>query len=155
MPVKKLIDFLDSNKAKYVVINHSPAYTAREVAASAHIPRREFAKAVMVRLNGNMAIAVVPASHRVDLESLAKASSVDSVRLASESEFADCFPGCDVGAMPPFGNLYGMETFVATSLAEDEQIAFNAGTHMQLIEMAYADYARLVGAKVFEFSVKQ
>jgi Ala-tRNA(Pro) deacylase len=152
MPVKKLKDFLDERDVKYVVIRHSPAFTAQEIAASAHIPGKELAKTVMVKMDGQMAMAVLPASYKIDLEHLRTASGADSVKLATEQEFKDMFPGCELGAMPPFGNLYGMEVFVAETLTEDEEIAFNAGSHTELIRLAYRDFAELVQPKVLAFT---
>jgi Ala-tRNA(Pro) deacylase len=152
MPAKKLKEFLDQNRVKYVTIRHSPNYTAQEIAASAHIPGKELAKTVMVKLDGEMAMAVLPASYRVDFDQLREASGAGKAELATEGEFRDRFPGCDVGAMPPFGNLYGMRVYVASSLAEDETIAFNAGSHAELIQMAYGDFERLVEPRVLSFA---
>ncbi|ARA94118.1 MAG: deacylase [Bacteroidetes bacterium] len=148
MPVQKLKQFLDEHGVKYVVISHSRAFTAQEVAASAHIPGREFAKTVIVERDGEMAMAVLPASFQVDLDLIREATGARTVRLVSEAEFRDRFPGCEVGAMPPFGNLYGMDVFVAQRLTEDETIAFNAGSHTEVIRMGYADFARLVNPVV-------
>jgi Ala-tRNA(Pro) deacylase len=148
MPVKKLHEFLDQHQVKYVTISHSPAYTAQEVAASAHIPGKEVAKTVMVKLDGRLAMAVLPASSRVNFERLKNAAGVSQAELASEREFRDLFPECDVGAMPPFGNLYGLEVFVAESLTEDEEITFNAGTHTELMRLAYKDFGRLVQPRI-------
>ncbi len=154
MPMHKVIEFLDSEGVKYVSIKHSLAYTAQEVAASAHIPGKELAKTIMVKLNGKMAMAVLPASFHVDLEQLKDVAGVSKVELASEAEFRDLFPGSQVGAMPPFGNLYGMDVYVAAPLTEDEEIAFNAGSHTELIRLAYADFERLVKPTTGEFAVK-
>jgi Ala-tRNA(Pro) deacylase len=151
MPVQTLRDFLDRNRIKYVVISHSPAHTAQEVAASAHIPGRAMAKTVIVKLDGRLAMAVLPASEMIDLDLLGDAAFAQQAELADESEFRDRFPGCDLGAMPPFGNLYGMDVYVADSLAEDEEIAFNAGSHTELIQMQYPDYARLVKPRILRF----
>jgi Ala-tRNA(Pro) deacylase len=151
MPVQKLKQFLDSQQVKYVTIKHSPAFTAQEIASSAHIPGRELAKTVMVKVDGNMAMAVLPASHRVDLELLADATG-GNVELASEKEFENMFPGCEIGAMPPFGNLYDMPVWVATSLTEDEEIAFNAGSHTELIRLTYRDFDRLVAPQIVRVS---
>lgn len=155
MPLQKLIEFLDSHGVKYVAINHSRAYTAQEIAASAHIPGRELAKTVMVKLDGRMAMAVLPASYRVDLDALKAAAGAAQAVLATEAEFKDLFPECEVGAMPPFGNLWGVPVYAAEELAEDKEIAFNAGTHSQLVRMAYADFERLVQPTVAKFSVKR
>jgi Ala-tRNA(Pro) deacylase len=154
VPVKKLKEFLDSHNVKYVIISHSPAYTSMEVAASAHIPGKEIAKTVMVKVDGEMAMAVLPGSFQVDFDLLQTAVGAKSVQLASEREFKDRFPECEVGGMPPFGNLYDMSVYVAQSLAEDEEIAFNAGSHTELVRLAYKDYERLVQPKVIRFSVQ-
>jgi Ala-tRNA(Pro) deacylase len=144
MPVEKLKSFLDEKRVKYVSIKHSLAYTAQEIAASAHIHGKELAKTVIVRLDGKTAMAVLPASHRIDMEMLRAAAKAKSAELASEQEFRDLFPGCSLGAMPPFGNLYGMDVFCDTALAADAEIAFNAGSHTELIRMDYKSFAELV-----------
>ena len=148
MPVEKLKRFLDDNNIRYVVIRHSPAYTAQEIAASAHIPGRELAKTVMIKVDGRMAMVVLPASAKVSLEQLRKRTGAKSVELAGEGDFENTFAGCELGAMPPFGNLYGMDVFVSESLTEDEEIAFNAGSHTELLRMAYRDFDRLVNPKI-------
>jgi Ala-tRNA(Pro) deacylase len=148
MPARQLSEFLDSNDVKYVTIRHSPAYTAHEVAASAHIPGKDMAKTVIVDLDGKMAMAVVPASSRLDLDQLKAVASARQVAIADERKFERLFPDCEVGAMPPFGNLYGLDVFVADSLAEDEEIAFNAGSHTEVVRLAYQDFERLVHPKV-------
>ena len=151
MPVKKLKEFLDQNAVKYVSITHSQAFTAQQVAASTHIPGQEMAKTVIVKFNDRLAMAVLPASYRVDLDRLHQLIG-EKVTLASEMEFKDEFPGCEVGAMPPFGHLYGMDTFVAARLAEDEEIAFNAGSHTEVIRMSFKDFQRLEQPKILQFS---
>lgn len=153
MPSKKIKAFLDENKIKYIVIQHSSAYTAQEIAATAHIPGKDLAKTVMIKVDGRMAMAVLPASYKVSFENLKEALGAKEVRLAYEQEFMDKFPDCDVGAMPPFGNLYGMEVYVEQSLAENEEIAFNACNHTELIKMSFADFERLVKPKRIKFSV--
>ena len=152
MPLQKLRELLDGHKVKYVIIQHSPAYTAQEIAASAHIPGKELAKTVMVKIDGKMAMAVLPASCHINLDRLKNAAGATRVELASEPEFKGMFPDCEVGAMPPFGNLYGMEVFVTESLAQDEEIAFNAGSHTELVRLSYKDFAKLVKPKVVRFT---
>ena len=154
MPARKLKQFLDSHNIKYVSIKHSEAYTAQEIAASAHIPGKELAKTVIVKIDGNMAMAVLPAGYKVEFELLKEAAKANKVELASEEEFKDVFPDCEIGAMPPFGNLYGLEVFVAKALAEDKEIAFNAGSHIELIKLEYTDFENLVNPKVLKFSAK-
>ena len=151
MPVKRLTDFLDSHKIKYVKISHSLAYTAQEIAASAHVSGKELAKTVIVKLDGSMAMAVLPALRRIDPDRLRRASGANQIAFATEGEFKSRFPECDVGAMPPFGNLYDMAVYVDASLAEDEEIVFNAGSHTELVRMNWADFKRLVEPKIASF----
>jgi len=152
---KKLREFLDSQHIKYVTITHSPAYTAQGIAAAAHVSGKDLAKTVIVKVDGTMAMAVLPASKKIDLDQLKKAIGGKNVELATEAEFASRFPDCELGAMPPFGNQYGMEVYVSEELAQDEEIAFNAGSHSELIKMAYADYERLEGPKVIRMAAPQ
>ncbi|WP_138429050.1 aminoacyl-tRNA deacylase [Fodinibius saliphilus] len=144
MPLSKLTEYLDSHDKKYMVIKHSNAYTAQEVAASAHIPGREMAKTVMANIDGKMSMIVTPSTHIVDFDRVKDALGITEADLASEEEFKDLFPGCELGAMPPFGNLFNMDTYVAEALAEDEEIAFNAGNHRELVKMRYDDFEELV-----------
>ena len=152
MPTAKLREFLDANRVKYSVITHSVAYTAQEIASLVHIRGQELAKTVVVKIDGRIALAVLPGSRQVDLALLRAAARSRNVALASENEFRDLFPGCELGAMPPFGNLYDLPVFVDQSLCKDKEIAFNAGTHNELIRMSYDDFARLVQPKVIEFA---
>jgi len=152
MPIRKLKEFLDSHEVEYITISHSKAFTAQKIASSAHIPGKELAKTVMVIIDGKMAMTVLPASYRVDFNLLKEVTGAKKINLSTEEEFRDIFPQCDIGAMPPFGNLYGMDVFVAQSLAEDEEFAFNAGFHTELIRMSYKDFERLVKPKVLKFS---
>ena len=154
MPLKRLREFLDNNNIKYVIIYHSRAFTAKETAMSAHIPGKELAKTVMVKIDGKMAMVVLPGTHKVNFDLLKAATKSGNVELASEKEFKDMFPECEVGAMPPFGNLYGMNVYVAETLTEDEEIAFNAGSHRELVKMAYKDFEKLVKPDVAKFSVE-
>jgi Ala-tRNA(Pro) deacylase len=153
MSLQKLMDFLDAQNVKYVAVTHSPAYTAQEVAAAAHIPGKEMAKTVMVKMDGEMAMVVLPASMKVDFGRLLDATGAQEVELAHERDFKDLFPGCDVGTMPPFGNLFGIRTFVAEELTEDEEIAFNAGSATEVIRLAYRDFERLVKPRVLPFRI--
>jgi Ala-tRNA(Pro) deacylase len=148
MACAKLQEYLDQNRVKYLSVKHSPAFTAQEVAAAAHIPGREMAKTVVVKLDAAMALVVLPAPEMVRMGQLKDQTGAERVELASEQEFKTRFPDCEVGAMPPFGNLYDMDTFVAGSLSENPEIAFNGGTHTEVIRMAYADWANLVRPKV-------
>jgi len=152
---KKIKEFLDSHKIKYAMINHATAYTAQEIAAAAHIPGKELAKTVMIKVDGKMAMAILPASYRIDLKLLKEGIGAQSVEMAREQDFQNMFPECETGAMPPFGCIYGMDDYVAEALAEDEEIAFNAGTHTDLIRMAYHDFESLVKPKVVKFSKRE
>jgi Ala-tRNA(Pro) deacylase len=152
MPLSKLRDFLDRNQIKYLVISHSVAYTAQGIAALTHIKGKELAKTVMVMVDGRLAMAVVPASFRIDLHRVKKYLGADMVELATEQEFRGRFPDCDTGSMPPFGNLYGMDVFADESLAEDKEIAFNAGTHRELVRMNFADFYRLAKPIMFQLA---
>jgi len=152
MPVKKLKEFLDTNQVKYVSIQHSKAYTAQEVAASAHVPGKAMAKVVIVELDGEMAMTVLPANRKVVLQDLREITGSDRVRFVAEERFKDRFPDCEIGAMPPFGNLYGMEVYAAESLAKNEEIAFNAGSHEEIIKLAFHDFERLVQPRVVAFT---
>jgi len=154
VPVNKLKDFLDQQRVKYVSISHSTAYTAQDIAALTHTPGRELAKTVIVRIDDGLAMAVLPASFHVDLKLLRAAANAKAVGLATEKEFTDRFPECETGAMPPFGNLYDMAVYVDESLTKDKEISFNAGSHNELIRLAYADFARLVKPVVAEFAAR-
>jgi len=148
MPLTKLRDFLDSHNVKYMVVSHSIAYTAQGIAALVHLSGKRLAKTVMVKVDGQLAMAVVPASFHVDLDLVRNAASARTVEVATEQEFKDAFPDCETGAMPPFGNLYGMDVYVDPGLGENEEITFTAGTHRELVRMAWSDLVRLVDPKV-------
>lgn len=148
MPTQKLQDYLDQHEIQYVTISHSPAYTAQRIAEITRIPGKELAKTVIVKIDDKFAMAVLPASRRVNLRHLQEAIGADEVTLSSETEFNELFPDCEVGAMPPFGNLYDMGVYVAEQLTEDDEIAFNAGSHSELVKMSYNDFANLVTPQV-------
>lgn len=153
MPLKKLKDYLDINNIKYVVISHSTAYTAMEVAALAHIPGKELAKTVIVKVDGKLTMVVLPSSYKIDFNLLKNVTGAKKVELAEEDEFTKMFPNCEVGAMPPFGNLYNLEVYVSETLTYDKEIAFAAGSHSELIKLAYKDFEKLVKPKVIRISV--
>lgn len=152
MPSARLRSYLDENNIKYITIKHSPAFTAQEIAAVSHVPGKNLAKVVMINVKGKLAMAVLPASYKVNVDELKEQLGTDSVKLAHEKEFMNLFPDCEVGAMPPFGNLYGMDVYVAKDLTKDEYIYFNSCTHTELIQMKYEDYYKLVQPKVLEFA---
>ena len=153
MLANKLNEFLDQQNVKYVRITHSLAYTAQEVAESAHVSGRDFAKTLMVHIDGKPALVVLPANRRLVLSDFCENLGTDDVKLATEDELKAAFPDCEVGAMPPFGNLYGMEVYAAESLAREREITFNAGSHTEVIKMAYQDFERLVNPRVLNFTV--
>ncbi|HXY13485.1 MAG TPA: YbaK/EbsC family protein [Terriglobales bacterium] len=152
MPLSRLKEFLDGQRIKYIVISHSVAYTANGIAALTHIPGKELAKTVIVKIDNTLAMAVVSASQHVDLALLKSATGARNVELASEDEFRDKFPDCETGAMPPFGNLYGIEVFADEGLARDKEIAFNAGSHRELVRVAWEDFEKLVRPKVMKLA---
>lgn len=151
MPVKKLKEFLDSYQVKYMSLAHSPAFTSQEIAAAAHISGKQLAKTVIVKIDDQYAMVVIPANDQVNFKKLKDITGASVVDLASESEFKDKFPGCEVGAMPPFGNLYDMPVFVSNQFSKQDQLLFNAGSHSELIQMAFHDFERLAKPKVVEF----
>lgn len=155
MIINKLKEYLDKEGVKYVAMNHPPAYTAQEIAHLVHVPGKEMAKTVMISIEGKTAMAVLPASYNINFSHLCGELNTNNIYLESEEEFRQSFPDCELGAMPPFGNLYDMKVIVAKSLAEDEEIVFNAGTHTDLIKMSYKDFARLVSPDEIAFSVSQ
>ncbi len=144
MPVNRLKQFLDVERAPYESIDHEPEYTAQRTAEATHTPGRVMAKTVLVKVDGKFAMVVIPASSRVDLERLQQEVGAQRITLAKEEEFENLFPDSEPGAEPPFGNLYGIPVFVSESLANNAQIAFNAGTHTEVVRMNYRDFERLV-----------
>lgn len=151
MPVKKLQEFLDNHHVKYTFLNHSPAFTSQEIAASAHISGKQLAKTVIIKAGDQLAMAVLPANDQINFAKLQTATGISKMDLATESDFKDKFAGCEVGAMPPFGNLYNMPVYLSNRLSKQDHILFNAGSHFELMEVALQDYERLVKPKVVSF----
>ena len=154
MPANQLREYLDSHDVQYTVIEHSLAYTAQEIAATAHVPGQELAKTVMVKIDQQMAMVVIPAPERVNLKRLKEFTGAKQIELASEQDFTELFPDCKPGAMPPFGNLYEMKVYASESLAEVVEIAFCAGSHTELIRMSFKDFEKLVEPQVLDISWK-
>ena len=154
MPLSKLREFLDSQQIKYLVISHSLGYTAQGIAAAAHVSGKKLAKTVIVKLDGILAMAVVPASEHVDMDRLKALTGCKCVEIAFEKEFQNAFPDCELGAMPPFGNLYDMPVYADASLAEHEEITFSAGTHRELVRMHWEDMLRIVNPTVAELTCR-
>ena len=152
MPISKLVDFLNKQNIKYVTIAHSTAYTAQEIAALTHTPGKELAKTVIVKIDGNLTMVVLPSSYKCDLSLLRAAIGAKTVELANESEFTARFPECETGAMPPFGNLYGMAVYVDQRLTQDKEIAFNAGSHNELVRLSYKDFESLTRPTVLDLA---
>lgn len=148
MPNKALKEFLDNHHVKYVSVTHAPGFTTQEVAAAAHISGKQMAKTVIVKIGSQLAMVVLPANEHVNFTALKNATGASQVDLAKESDFKSKFPECELGAMPPFGNLYNMPVYVSNHLGEYEQIAFNAGSHSELIKLSYHDFMKLVNPEV-------
>ena len=139
----RLHHFLDERHAPYTTLTHSRTITAQQTANAAHIGNRDFAKTVMLKVDGALAMMVMPAAYRADLTRLSRALGGRAVELAQENEFKDAFPDCELGAMPPFGNLYGMPVYVDARMTGEAEIAFNAGSHTDVVRMPYAEFERL------------
>ncbi len=142
--LKKLKAILDEAKVPYEIYNHALAYTAQEIAAKQHVSGNEMAKVVMVEADEQLVMAVVRGNDKVALHVVEDSLDVRHARLATEDEFIARFPECEIGAMPPFGNLFGLKVYVDPALAKDEFIFFNAGNHVQTVRMKYQDFARIV-----------
>lgn len=154
MAIQRLQEFLEEHGTTPETIPHSQAFTAQEVAAATHIPGKEMAKTVIVKLDGTMAMIVLPATDQLSMRRLKEVTGAREVSLASEEEFAKIFPSCEVGAMPPFGNLWDLTVFVDERLREDEHIAFRAGTHTEVMRLPYSDFERLVEPVVGSLSTR-
>src|SRR2546428_8455376 len=150
---KRLIDCLDEHKARYEILRHPETVTAQRIAQAEHVKGRRHAKVVMVKSGGEHLMIVLPAEHLIDLEKLAKIVGKE-VSLDSEEEFKSLFPDCAVGAMPPFGNLYGVPTYVDKSLSQENYIVCEAGTHTDAIRLSYRDYQKIVKPRVDDLAVK-
>jgi Ala-tRNA(Pro) deacylase len=149
MPIiKKLKAALDEAKISYEVCNHPLAYTAQEVAASQHVSGKEIAKVVMIQVDGKLVMGVLPGSLKVNLNTVQASLGTKDMRLAAEDQFISRFPDCEIGAMPPFGNLFGVPVLVDPALEKDEYIYFNAGNHAQTVRLRYQDFARMVKPQV-------
>ena len=149
-----LEEYLAGEGVAYTIDEHPPRYTAQELAQVEHVSGRLIAKAVMIVADNNPVMVVVPGVAKVDLAAVRKALGADEARLAIENEFGHLFPDCEVGAMPPLGNLYGVPVLVDATLTRDPVIFFNAGSHRKTMTMTYADYAKLVRPAVGAFAKK-
>lgn len=147
---RQLYDFLERNQIHYTTVKHSPAYTSQETAELSHISAKELAKTVIIKVDGKLAMVVLPAHHKVNFNKMKKMTGARRVDLANESDFQSQFPDCELGAMPPFGNLYHMDVFVENDLTKDKEIAFNSGTHTELVKLSYNDYKKLVHPRIIK-----
>lgn len=155
MPEKKrILAYLDENKVPYQIAAHPKAYTAQRVAASAHISGNYFVKTIVIKFAEKLALAVLPANERINFDQFAKQMNTQKVELATEAEFQKHFADCETGGMPPFGNLYNMDTFISADLLKNEEIAFNAGNHIEIITMKFKDYQRLVNPQAIHFGIQ-
>ena len=152
MPNEKLNAFLKENGVDYISIRHDPAFSAQAAAESAHFTGKGLAKTVIVKVDNELAMVVLPASDRVDLYAVSAAADGAGVVIADEAEFSERFPGCEPGAIPPFGNLFDMLIFLSPKLAEEAEIAFNAGSHTELIRMRFDDFERLTGTATIKLT---
>jgi Ala-tRNA(Pro) deacylase len=155
MALSKLRSFLDSHNIKYMVISHSIAYTAQGIAALAHVSGKKLAKTVIVKIDGILAMAVIPASEHVDLERLRALTGAQMVEVANEREFKNAFPDCETGAMPPFGNLYDMPVYADSMLAACDEITFSAGSHRELVRMNWKDLERLANPTIYPLTYRK
>ncbi len=154
MPGKLVKDYLDFNGIQYVSLTHSPAYTAQAIAESSHISGKKVAKTIIVKIDDTFAMTVLTANTKLSTYLLQDLLNAEKVEFASEAEFKDKFPDCEIGAMPPFGNLYNMNVYVSKEINADDEIAFNAGSHTELIQLKYKDFKHLVKPKVLDISLK-
>ncbi len=152
MPCEKLLEHLRDQGIDFEYAEHAKAYAAEDVAHKAGVSGRAFAKTVLVKLDGLMAMAVLPAAAKVNFNLLREAAGAQTISLALEREFAARFPDCELGAMPPFGNLYGLKVYVDGGLAESDHVTFNAGTHREVVTMAWDDFETLVEPQLARFA---
>lgn len=150
--LKRLKALLDEAKVPYEVYNHALAYTAQEIAAKQHFSGNEMAKVVMLEVDDRLVMGVIRGNDKINLNAVRDSIGARHARLATEDEFIARFPECEIGAMPPFGNLFGLKVYVDPALAQDELIYFNAGNHAQTVHMKYKDFARLVQPEIARLS---
>jgi Ala-tRNA(Pro) deacylase len=155
MPCPKLLEYLAANEVEFQLHTHPNAYAAQDVAFKAGLPGRLFAKTVLVKLDGETAMAVLPADSRIDFQLLRETAGAETISLGVEDEFSTLFPDCEPGAMPPFGNLYGMRVFVAGSLIRAGTMAFNAGSHTEVMTVPFREFERLVEPRIGYFTYRQ
>jgi Ala-tRNA(Pro) deacylase len=146
--IKKLKELFDDAKVSYEVYNHPLAYTAQEIAAGQHFSGDQMAKVVILKVDGKLVMAVVTGSQKVHLPTVCASLAVNEAKLATEDEFISRFPDCEIGAIPPFGNLFGVPVYVDPAIAKDNLIYFNAGNHVQTVRILYKDFEKLANPEV-------
>ena len=146
--IKKLKELFDEAKVSYEVYNHPLAYTAQEIAQRQHFSGDQMAKVVILKVDGKLVMAIITGSQKIHLPTVRTSLGVDEVNLATEDEFISRFPDCEIGAMPPFGNLFGLAVYVDPAVTKDESIYFNSGNHVQTVRIRYKDFERLVTPQV-------
>mgnify|MGYP006282928951 CR=1 FL=1 len=149
-----LVKFLDNQNIEYVIITHSKAYTAQRIAAAAHVPGKEIAKTVMVKVDGDLVMVVLPGTEKVSLSKLKKTLNAKEAKVADETEFEHKFPDCELGAMPPFGSLYDLKVLVDRKLTKDDYIYFNACSHRELVKMSFETYSKIEKPKIVDITVR-
>jgi Ala-tRNA(Pro) deacylase len=149
----KIKELLGENHINYKTLEHQVAYTSLEIAEAQHLPGHQVIKSVIINGDGMSVLCVLSSTHKIDFQKLKKALSLHEASLANESQVAKLFPGCEVGAMPPFGKMAGLEVYVDANLLENDAIAFNAGTHTDMIKIKFKDYMQLENPSVADFSV--
>lgn len=147
MPNLRIANYLKDHHVPYEIIKHKPVYTAQEIAAEAHIPGDSLLKVVILKMDNKLIMLLESANKKIDMEDFAKRLGATRVELAHEYEFEEIFPECDVGAMPPFGDLFNIDVYIDDAIGNQEEIAFNAGNHSELIRMRFSDFERLVKPK--------
>jgi Ala-tRNA(Pro) deacylase len=153
MKGEKLLEYLVQNNIRFEIIHHPLAFSSTKTAQAAHVHGRELAKPVIVKINGKLVMVVMTANQKVNISLLKALYQTDDVALASETDFIRRFGDCEMGAMPPFGNLYGMDELISDELTKDDSIVFNAGTHTELIKMKFRDFENLVHPRIVNFRI--
>lgn len=149
MPItRRLKELFDREKISYEVYNHPLAYTAQEIAQRQHFSGDQMAKVVMLQVDGQLVMAVITGNQKIHLPTVCESLAARDARLATEDEFTSRFPECEIGAMPPFGNLFDLPVYVDPQVAEDESIYLNAGNHAQTVRIRYKDFVRVVEPRV-------
>lgn len=149
---ERLEAYLRASQVPFEAHPHQPAYTAQAVAEREHIPGQLMVKVVVVVADGELAMLALPTSRRADLARVAELLDAREVRLATEGELSLAFPDCEIGAMPPFGGMYGLPVYVDRSLEGEHRVFFQDGTHTGAMSVSYADFRRLAAPVVAEFT---